>query len=99
MNDDSNPRRLFPAMTAAPAAPCYRGDLDAPRADPHKAFVEPLRFRPQHAGRPIDELYADVRIACRHCGLKVLDGRHAGRDAHRFEPYPNNLNRTQENLT
>jgi hypothetical protein len=77
----------------------YTGDLDAPRADPRKAFVDPPRFRPRHAGRPVDELYADIRIACRHCGLKVLDGHHSGWDSHRFEPYPINPNPTQENVT
>lgn len=75
----------------------YTGDLDAPPPNPRNAFVEPPRFRPRHAGRPVDELYADIRIACRHCGLKVLDGHHSGWDAHQFEPYPINPNPTEEN--
>lgn len=77
----------------------YGGDLDAPPADPRNAFVDTPRFRPRQAGRSLAELYADVRIACRHCGLKVLDGRHSGWDAHRFEPYPINFQPIQENVT
>ncbi|HWS71788.1 MAG TPA: hypothetical protein VN605_06715 [Thermoanaerobaculia bacterium] len=77
----------------------YSGDLDAPPPDPRNVFVEAPRFRPKHAGRSVDELYADIRIACRHCGLKVLDGHHSGWDAHRFEPYPINPKSIQENVT
>ncbi|MCU1347676.1 MAG: hypothetical protein JWO56_706 [Acidobacteria bacterium] len=75
----------------------YMGDLDAPAPGPAPLWVEAPRFRPRHAGRSIDELYADIRIACRHCGLKVLDGHHAGWDAHKFEPYPINPNPDKEN--
>lgn len=77
----------------------YTGDLDAPLADAANAYVEAPPFRPRHAGRSLDELYADIRIACRHCGLKVLDGHHAGWDAHKFEPYPINPNSIQENVS
>ena len=77
----------------------YSGDLDAPPPDPRKTLLEAPRFRPRHAGRSVDELYADIRIACRHCGLKVLDGHHSGWDAHRFEPYPINPNPSEENVS
>ena len=76
----------------------YTGDLDAPRADPRNAFVETPRFRPKQARRSVADLYAGVHLACRHCGLKVLDGRHSGWDAHRFEPYPINPQINEENV-
>jgi len=77
----------------------YTGDLDAPAGDPERVFVDAPRFRPNRAGRTIDDLYSDIRTACRHCGLKVLDGRHAGWHAHTFEPYPTTPDPEKENVT
>lgn len=65
----------------------FNGDGDAP--PPLGPLVTaPPAFRPQTPAQTIDDLYGDVRIPCRRCGLRVLDGKHAGWGSHPFEPYP-----------